>query len=84
MGALDLAILDNKSVPLGAVVAKEGRGVKVQLQSLGELAGRVTQEADLTSCQLHIPRRHVPVAYHLFGAFSEGKEALPQLLTLES
>lgn len=46
-GLLDLAVLHQQSVPLAAVVAEDGRAVEAQVQGLGELAGRVTQEAHL-------------------------------------
>lgn len=46
-GLLDLAILHQQSIPLAAVVAEDGGAVKAQVKSLGELAGWVTQEADL-------------------------------------
>lgn len=47
MDALDLAVLDDEGVALGAHAAEDGRGVEAQVQGLGELAGGVGQEADL-------------------------------------
>lgn len=48
-GLLDLAVLHQEGVPLATVVSEDGGAVKAQVQSLGELAGRVAQEADLES-----------------------------------
>lgn len=44
---LDLSVLHEQGVTLAAVVTKDGAAVEAQVQSLGELAGRVTQEANL-------------------------------------
>jgi hypothetical protein len=44
---LDLTVLDEEGVALAAVVAEDGAAVEAEVQSLGELAGRVTQEANL-------------------------------------
>jgi hypothetical protein len=48
---LDLAILQDESVALGTAVAEDGYAVKVQLESTGELASRVGEEADLEMIQ---------------------------------
>lgn len=47
MGLLDLAVLDDQSVALAAVVAENGSGIEVEIESLGELAVGVGKEADL-------------------------------------
>ena len=47
MGLLDLAILNDQGVALAAVVAEDGSGIEVEVESLGELAVRVGKEADL-------------------------------------
>ena len=47
MGLLDLAVLDDQGVALAAVVAKNGSGIEVEIESLGELAVGVGKEADL-------------------------------------
>lgn len=52
---LDLAILDQQSVPLAAVVTKDGGALEAQIQGLGELAARVTQEAYLASTSVSNP-----------------------------
>lgn len=44
---LDLSILDEKNVALAAVVAEYGAAVEEEVERLVELAGGVTQEADL-------------------------------------
>lgn len=44
---LDLAVLDNKRIPLAAVVSKHRGAVEGDVQGLGEFTSRVTQEADL-------------------------------------
>lgn len=49
MGLLDLTVLDDKGVTLAAVVAEDGSGIEVEVESLGELAVRVGKEADLIS-----------------------------------
>lgn len=48
VGLLDLAVLDDQGIALAAVVAKDGCGIEVEVESLGELAVRVGKEADLT------------------------------------
>jgi len=47
VGLLDLAVLNDQSVALAAVVAEDGSGIEVEVESLGELAVRVGKEADL-------------------------------------
>lgn len=47
MGLFDLAILDDQGVTLAAVVAEDGSGIEVEVESLGELAVGVGKEADL-------------------------------------
>lgn len=47
LNILDLAILDNKSVTLASEVAKDLCGIKVKIQSFGELASRVGNESNL-------------------------------------
>lgn len=44
---LDLSILDEENVALAAVVAEDGAAFEAEVERLGELAGGVTQEADL-------------------------------------
>ena len=44
---LDLSILDEKNVALAAVVAEDGAAVEAEVERLGELAGGVTEEANL-------------------------------------
>lgn len=44
---LDLSILDEKNVALAAVVAEDGAAVEAEIERLGELAGGVTEEANL-------------------------------------
>lgn len=44
---LDLSILDEKNVALAAVVAEDGAAVEAEVEGLGELAGGVTEEANL-------------------------------------
>lgn len=44
---LDLSILDEKNVTLAAVVAEDGFAVEAEVEGLGELAGGVTEEANL-------------------------------------
>ena len=44
---LDLAVLDDQGVALAAVVAENGSGIEVEIESLGELAVGVGKEADL-------------------------------------
>lgn len=46
-GLLNFAVLNKKSVALAAVVTKDGAAVEAKVESLSELAGGVTQEADL-------------------------------------
>ena len=46
---LHLTILDQQSVTLATDVTEDGSAVEAQVESLGELTGRVTQEADLVS-----------------------------------
>lgn len=48
VGRLDLAVLDDESVTLATVAAEDGRSVKVNLELLGELGRRVSQESDLS------------------------------------
>ena len=47
MSLLDLAVLDDQGVALAAVVAENGSGIEVEIESLGELAVGVGKEADL-------------------------------------
>jgi hypothetical protein len=49
VGLLDLTVLDDQGVALAAVVAEDGSGIKVEVESLSELAVRVGKEANLTS-----------------------------------
>jgi hypothetical protein len=53
-GLLDLSILDEENVALAAVIAEDGAALEAEVERLGELAGGVTQEADLfkIQCQL--------------------------------
>lgn len=46
-GLLDLAVLNQKSVALAAVVAEDGGALKGDIESIGELSGGVTEEANL-------------------------------------
>lgn len=57
-GLLDLAILHQQSIPLAAVVAEDGGAVKAQVQGLGELAGWITQEADLFNRKNHVNHKY--------------------------
>ena len=47
VGLLDSSVLDDKSVALGAVAAKDGSTVEGEVQCLGEAQAGVCQEADL-------------------------------------
>lgn len=47
VGLLDLAVLNDQGVALAAVVAEDGSGIEVEIESLGELAVRVGKETDL-------------------------------------
>jgi hypothetical protein len=47
VGLLDLAVLNDQGVTLAAVVAEDGSGIEVEVESLGELAVGVGKEADL-------------------------------------
>ena len=49
MGLLDLAILNDQGVTLAAVVAEDGGGIEIEVESLGELAVGVGKEADLVN-----------------------------------
>lgn len=44
---LDLSVLDEKNVALAAVVAEDGTAVEAEVKRRGELAGGVTEEANL-------------------------------------
>jgi hypothetical protein len=46
-GLLDLAVLNQKSVTLSSLVAEDSASIKVQIQSLGELACWVGDESEL-------------------------------------
>jgi len=46
VGLLDLAILNDQGVTLAAVVAEDGGGIEIEVESLGELAVGVGKEAD--------------------------------------
>jgi hypothetical protein len=56
VGLRDLAVLDLQHIALASSVAEDGgEVVKIKVQSLGELAGGVTEESNLgisISCQL--------------------------------
>lgn len=56
MGSRHLAILDLEGVPLAADVAKDGGGVKVELEGLGKGGRGVGKEADL----LRVRESYVP------------------------
>jgi len=43
---LDLAVLDNDGVALGAVASEDGGSVEGKVQGLGESSGGVGEEAD--------------------------------------
>jgi hypothetical protein len=47
VGLLDLAVLNDQGVALAAVVAEDGGGIEVEVESLGELAVGVGKETDL-------------------------------------
>lgn len=47
VGLLDLAILNDQGVALAAVVTENGGGIEVEVESLGEGAIGVSEEADL-------------------------------------
>lgn len=47
MGLLDLAVLNDQSITLAAVVAEYGGSVEVEVEGLGEGAVGVSEEADL-------------------------------------
>jgi hypothetical protein len=47
VGLLDLTVLNDQGVALAAVVAEDGGGIEVEIESLGELAVGVGKEADL-------------------------------------
>lgn len=47
MGLLDLAILNDQGVALAAVVTENRGGIEVEVESLGEGAVGVSEEADL-------------------------------------
>lgn len=47
VGLLDLAILNDQGVALAAVVTENGGGIEVEVESLGEGAVGVSEEADL-------------------------------------
>jgi hypothetical protein len=47
VGLLDLTVLNDQSITLAAVVAEDGGGIEVEVESLGELAVGVGKEADL-------------------------------------
>jgi hypothetical protein len=47
VGLLDLTVLNDQGVALAAVVAENGSGIEVEVESLGELAVGVGKEADL-------------------------------------
>ncbi len=51
MHGLDLAILDDKGVALGARVTEDGHKVKAEIQGLGEGACGISQEPDLNHCE---------------------------------
>lgn len=55
---LDLSILDEKNVALAAVVAEDGAAVEAEVERLGELAGGVTEEANLLKRQYQRCRGH--------------------------
>ena len=63
MGALDFAVFDNKGVALGAVVAKEGRGVELEVKSPRELAGRIAQEPYLSVSVASLPHSYIVRGY---------------------
>jgi hypothetical protein len=52
VGLLDLAILNDQGVALAAVVAEDGGGIEVEVESLGEFAVGVGKEADLRNDSL--------------------------------
>lgn len=56
MSRLDLAVLNHEGITLAAVVSEDGLGIKFEVQGPGELAGGVTEEADLQH------RQRLPVA----------------------
>jgi len=43
----DLAVLNNERISLAAHASEDGRPVKADVKSFGELAGRVTKEPNL-------------------------------------
>jgi hypothetical protein len=47
VGLLDLTVLNDQGVALAAVVAEDGGGIEVEIESLGEFAVGVGKEADL-------------------------------------
>lgn len=49
MSFLDLPILNDQGIALGAIVAEDGSGIECQVEFLGPLTGRVAKEADLLS-----------------------------------
>lgn len=51
---LDLSILDEENVALAAVIAEDGAAFEAEVERLGELAGGVTQEADLFKIQYQL------------------------------
>lgn len=53
---LDLSILDEKNVALAAVVAEDGAAVEAEVERLGELAGGVTEEANLLNTMSALSR----------------------------
>ena len=47
MSFLDFTIFGDQSVAFGAIISKDRGRIKRQVEILGELAGRVSEEADL-------------------------------------
>ena len=47
MCALDFAILSHQCVPLATVLTEDSGTIEGEVKVLGELTGRVTEEADL-------------------------------------
>lgn len=49
MYSIDLAVLDRQGIPLRTWLAKDGRGVKGQIESVGESCVRVGEETNLNA-----------------------------------
>lgn len=75
MGLLDLAVHHLEGVPLASHATKDSRAVKAKVQSLGKLAGGVTEESDLGISVSHDDLRERETSGHASRDFVYSRQS---------